>query len=195
MMKYIRAILRRMISILKIFMVKVLNPKSIKAPIIGVISPSTHFMINKGKITIGKKLQTRKNVEFTVNKGGKIVIGDNCFFNNNCIVAAHENIIIGNNCSFGPNVLIYDHDHDFRVANGKNEGKYKVSPIVIGDNVWIGANSVILRGSKIGDNSVIGAGTIIKTDIENDTIIYTKNEYERKQIKRGEKINEKNNYN
>lgn len=79
MMKYIRAILRRMISILKICMVKVLNPKSIKAPIIGVISPSTHFMINKGKITIGKKLQTRKNVEFTVNKGGKIVIGDNCF--------------------------------------------------------------------------------------------------------------------
>lgn len=82
---------------------------------------------------------------------------------------------------------MYDHDHDFRVANGKNEGKYKVSPIVIGDNVWIGANSVILRGSKIGNNSVIGAGTIIKTDIENDTIIYTKNEYERKQIKRGEK--------
>ena len=195
-MKYIKAVLRRIISFFKIFITKILNPKSFSAPIIGVISASTKFFINKGKIIIGKKLQTRRNVEFNVNKGGTIQIGDNCFFNNNCIVASHENVTIGNNCSFGPNVLIYDHDHDFRAPNGKSEGKYKTSPIIIGNNVWIGANVVILQGTKIGDNSVVAAGTILKTEVEENTLIYMKKEYAKKQIiKKGKQIHENNNNN
>lgn len=46
--------------------------------------------------------------------------------------------------------------------------------VVIGDNVWIGANSVILRGSRIGDNAVIAAGTIVKGTVESNTLVYDK---------------------
>lgn len=194
-MKYIKALYRRFISITKICFSKLIHPKSLKAPIAGVISATTHININKGKIIIGKKMQTRRNVEISANNGGKITIGNNCFFNNNCMVVAHDNISIGNDCSFGPNVLIYDHDHDFRAKGGKNEGKYRTSPIEIGNNVWIGANVIILRGTKICDNSVIAAGTVLKTDVENDTIIYTKKEYIRKRIDREDKFNEEHNNN
>ena len=61
--------------------------------------------------------------------------------------------------------MVYDHDHDFRAEGGVKSMQYKSSPIKIGNNVWIGANSIILRGTVIGDNAVIGAGSIVKGEV------------------------------
>lgn len=74
----------------------------------------------------------------------------------------------------GPNVLIYDHDHDFRKEEGLKKLKYKTAPVDIGDNVWIGANTIILRGTKIGNNCVIGAGSVIKGCYPDNSIVVQK---------------------
>jgi acetyltransferase-like isoleucine patch superfamily enzyme len=84
---------------------------------------------------------------------------------------SYEKITIGKDVQFGPNVLIYDHDHDFRKKNGLKELKYITSPVEIGDNVWIGANVVILRGTKIGNNCVVGAGSVITGEYQDNTVI------------------------
>ena len=126
-----------------------------------------------GKVYFGENLTTFNNVHLSA-VGGKLEIGDNVFFNRNCIVVCREGIKIGDGCVCGPNVCIYDHDHQFGYEGIGSD--YKTSQVSIGDNCWIGANSVILRGTHIGDHSVIGAGTVVKGDIPPHSIVYSSRE-------------------
>lgn len=144
--------------------------KKIHFNLISLVSPlaTLKTLSKKGMIIIGRKTAIRTNTELSAN-GGRIIIGNNCFVNRNCMIVSHESIIIGNNTTIGPNVCIYDHDHNYK----KSGDKFYVSkPIVIGNNVWIGAGAIILKGSIIGDNSVIGAGTIVSDCIDSDSLVY-----------------------
>lgn len=131
-----------------------------------------------GILKLGKGVSTSRNVEFKVNKSSTISIGDSCFFNNHCMVVSHNNVHIGNNCLFGPNVLIFDHDHDFRHQHGLSAGEFKSEPVKIGNNTWVGANVLILKGSSIGDNCVVGAGAIVKGNYPSNSIIVQKQQTE-----------------
>lgn len=114
--------------------------------------------------------------------GGKIKIGDNVFFNSGCIVISTSSIEIGDGSAFGTNVSIYDHDHIY-VKNGPQPwNENKSTPIKIGKNCWIGCNTIILRGSCIGDNCVIAAGTIIKGSIPDHTLVYNEKNIIMKEI-------------
>lgn len=123
---------------------------------------------DKGSIKIGKKAAVRRNTEVSVTKG-KIVIGNSCFINKNCMIVAHERIVIGKNTTIGPNVCIYDHDHD-------GEGGYQCAPVEIGDNTWIGASCIILKGVTIGNNVVIGAGSLVSHDVADNVVLYQRRE-------------------
>ncbi|XJZ27077.1 acyltransferase [Bacillota bacterium Lsc_1132] len=176
-MKYLKAIIRRLLAFLKLSSVKIIHINSFSFKINEMVSLSTRFaFLNGGHIKIGKSLATERNVDFHVAEGGVLTIGDNCYMNKNCVISCHKEIVIGNKCALGPNVMIYDNDHDFRAEGGKIAGKYKVSSVVIGNNVWIGANTVILRGTHIGDNCVIGAGSVISGHYPDNTIIVQKRE-------------------
>jgi acetyltransferase-like isoleucine patch superfamily enzyme len=83
-----------------------------------------------------------------------------------------KNIYIGSGTEFGTNVLIYDHDHDYRA--GLKTDKFKESPVKIGNNCWIGANSVILRGTVLGNNCVIAAGSVIRGEYPDNSVIIQK---------------------
>lgn len=119
-------------------------------------------ILNRSRITIGKKIMIRGPVYINAINGGIIDIGKNVFFNRNCSVTSMGKIIIGDFCMFGNNVVVVDHDHNF--TNG-NLNEYIKSEIKIGNNVWIGANSTILRGVTIGDNSIIGANSLVNKDV------------------------------
>ena len=93
----------------------------------------------------------------------RIVIGDNCGFSGSTIGAASE-IIIGNNVLVGANVIITDFDWHSDRSNTSPQ------PVVIKDNVWIGVNSTILKGVNIGENSVIGANSLVVKDIPANVI-------------------------
>ena len=111
-----------------------------------------------GRVKLGSFNQNRGNL-YLVADGGELIIGDHCFFNTGTCITTTEQIIIGDNCKIGNNVVIVDHDHNF-----KNDGEKEFisSKIEIGQGTWIGANVTILRGTKIGPNAVIGAGSVIK---------------------------------
>lgn len=103
-----------------------------------------------------KKLKMHNGAKIRVRKGGKLEIGKNFGMSNGCVVTAYDHIKIGDNVMLGPNVLIYDQDHDYQAEGGVAAMKFKTAPITIGNNVWIGANTLILRGTTIGDNTVVG---------------------------------------
>lgn len=137
-------------------------------------SPATDVSISsEAIISLGNKVRAHTGTRIKARKGAKIKIGDDVSFNYNCLVVAHDEINIGNGCEIGPGVLFYDHDHDFHGKSIK-EKAFRTSPINIGENVWIGANCIILRGVTIGDNCVIGAGSVVKGVIPPETIYIQK---------------------
>lgn len=135
------------------------------------------------KIIFGKGVTFRKSVSLSPIKEGKIVIGDNVFFNHFCSIYAMNKIVIGSGTIFGENVKVYDHNHcytNFHIPI-KEQG-YSSKPIFIGKHCWIASNVMILKGVTIGDNCVIGAGCIVYKDIPDNTILINKQEYIEKQI-------------
>lgn len=97
-----------------------------------------------------------------VNDGGSISIGTGCSIGRDVVISSASSIAIGNDCLVSYRVSILDHDHEF------SEGKTPVNSqpgergdIVIEDRCFIGANAVILKGVRIGHDSIIGAGSIV----------------------------------
>lgn len=135
-------------------------------------------IINQKRVCFGKETTFRSRFNLVVGRKGKIVIGNNCFFNNDCSINALNAITIGDGSIFGENVKIYDHNHRFVNEDMpiKEQG-YSVGTVTIGKHCWIGSNVVILKGAKIEDNCVIGAGCIVDGLIPRGSILKRKNEY------------------
>lgn len=172
------------IGILKILIYKLIHWSRIYFKSIPKANISANFHINKkAKIELGKKNRIRNNVAFYCLDKGKIKIGNNVFFNDNCMISCRDEIKIGNNCFFGNCVSIYDNDHDYK--NDLN--KYKTSKVIIGEGTWVGCNVTILRGCNIGKNCVIAAGTIVNCDIHDNSIVYNEKNTIVKHIERKNK--------
>lgn len=183
MCRYIRGIFRRVFSNMKLLFLKLIYGNRLHFKVFENFSVSTLLhMEESGQIIFYKNISTKKNVQFNSYGCGKIVIGDNCFFNDNCRLDSHEFIEIGENCRFGPNVIIYDHDHDIKSLKEKNFNQYITAPISIGKNSWIGAGCIILKGCSIGNNCVIGAGTVLTKSIPDNTIVTQKIEYRYRKV-------------
>lgn len=96
----------------------------------------------------------------------RIKIGYNVFINRNVYITARENITIGDNVLIGPSVIINSGMHIYKDKDKliRNQG-HDIKSIIIGNDVWIGANAVIMPGVVIGDGSIIGAGAIVTKSI------------------------------
>jgi acetyltransferase-like isoleucine patch superfamily enzyme len=96
-----------------------------------------------------------------------VSVGDNTRLHGTCI-HAYDRISIGDNCLIAANCQIFDcnrHELSFDNPEKRLESTIKASPITIKDNVWIGANSIILPGVNIGEGSVVAAGSIVNKDV------------------------------
>ena len=119
--------------------------------------------------------------ELRLDDQAELIIGDNCGMSS-AVLWAYKSITIGNNVLIGGGCLIMDSDRhsiDYRIRNGNirdEKGKKidtqsaKTAPIVIEDDVLIGARVIILKGVKIGARSIIGAGSVVTKDIPSDVI-------------------------
>jgi maltose O-acetyltransferase len=124
-----------------------------------------------GAIRIGRRVQLREGCEVWA-VGGRIEIGENVFFNRFCSLIARGGIEVGSDCLFGPNVGVYDHDHRFDDAARPIWAQaYRIEPVSIGSNVWIGANVVVTAGVRIGDRAVVAANSVGTTDVESGTMV------------------------
>lgn len=134
---------------------------------------------NNGEIKLGDNVslnsfpsgQMFKTGLFTHLQTSIIKIGNNCILNGT-IVHSRNKIIIGDDCLFGPGVVILDNDsHNPSIdPTIRRSGEVADSPVIIGNNVWIGMRSVIMKGVHIGDNSIIAAGSIVTKDIPNNQL-------------------------
>ena len=120
-----------------------------------------------GKIVkelFGKSENAFLNPPFYCDYGSHIEVGKNFFANYNCTIIDVAKVIIGDNCQMAPNVAIYTAGHPVHPDSRNSMYEYGVG-VTIGDNVWIGGNTVILPGVHIGSNTVIGAGSVVTKDI------------------------------
>ena len=127
---------------------------------------------DESEIVIGDGFSIRNHIIFNVNEKGKLILGNNIFINDGVKINVRDKVVIGNETIIGQNVLIYDHDHNYRNRDYKNS--FVTEPVIIGKNVWIGSGVIILKGVKIGDNSVIAAGSVLTHDIGANTLYYEK---------------------
>lgn len=115
---------------------------------------------------------------FFCDYGENISIGENTFVNTNCMFLDNNKITVGKNGLIAPSVQIYTAIHPLnaseRIIENGNETHYLTStkPVTIGDNVWIGGNSVIFPGVTIGNNVTIGAGSVVTKDIPDNVLAF-----------------------
>lgn len=116
------------------------------------------------KELFGKSENAFVNPPFYCDYGKNIEVGKNFYANYNCTILDVAKVIIGDNCMLAPNVAIYTAGHPVHPLTRNTLYEYGIE-ITIGDNVWIGGNTVICPGVHIGSNTVIGAGSVVTKDI------------------------------
>lgn len=100
--------------------------------------------------------------------GGSLEL--DCFFiGRHSVIAAQERVTIGRGTGVAEYVIIRDSNHDS--AHPLESMRYVTRPIVIGENVWIGAGAIILPGVTIGDDAIIAGGAIVTSDVRSGTTV------------------------
>jgi len=133
--------------------------------VLGRVSVTNHHRIDIGARV---RFDGRTVPIELVSWSGPLTIGEGTYINYGCSISAHAGVSIGRNCLLGTYVLIMDNDyHDTR-----DHTKAGVSnPIVIDDEVWIGARAIVLKGVHVGRGAVIGAGAVVVKDVAPRTVV------------------------
>lgn len=139
------------------------------------VHPSMKLAVRRGgSLVLRNRVTAASQTMLLVERGARLMLGRHVSLSRGVQIVCHDQIEIGAETMLANNVMIFDHDHDFRAPGGLAERKYRTAPVVIGKNVWIGANAVILRGTTIGDNAVVGAGCVVKGEVPASTVLVQK---------------------
>ena len=129
----------------------------------------------KGQIEILKKLLGKTKSKFRIEQpfmcdyGYNIELGENFYANHNLIILDGNKVIFGDNVFIAPNCAFYTAGHPLDYET-RNKGLEYAKPIKVGNNVWIGGNVCVMPGVTIGDNTVIGAGSVVTKDIPSNVV-------------------------
>lgn len=107
--------------------------------------------------------------DFYCDYGYNIELGENFYSNHNLVILDAAKVTIGDNVAIGPNCGLYCAIHPIE-ASERIKWVETAKPVTIGDNVWLGGNVVVLPGVTIGENTVIGAGSVVTKDIPSNVI-------------------------
>ena len=149
--------------------------------------------------SVGKLLRVGRNCRLQARSGGKLRLGDRVIIGNGTVLSAlhggeirigsdagigagsrlicHARIEIGEGCNVAPQVSFYDHDHVFDLE-GVHRNEYKTGPITVGAKSWIGAGTIVLRGTEIGEACLIGAGSVVKGTVPSHSRLIQRRETE-----------------
>ena len=125
---------------------------------------------DKASFIVGSNVICRNFENFRV-PSGKLILHDGVFINNSCSFNCMERIEIGAGAMMGEGVRFYDHDHVY-TAEKIEKWQWTTAPIRVGRDCWIGSNVTILKGVTIGDNTIIGAGCLVRNDIPANSVVY-----------------------
>ena len=177
--KPIRFLIRECLKCFHLLLLKYNNVSYEELPIIN----GKMLISNRGEFNIGKNVTFNNSMTsnfvglfkpctISVEKEGSLIIGDNAGISGISIYCSNK-IIIGQYVNIGGNVCIWDTDfHPLGFMDRRINNKLKIpsSPISIGDDVFIGSNSIILKGVNIGNRSIIGAGSVVTKNVPTDEI-------------------------
>lgn len=135
----------------------------------GTLGRGTKIM-GAPKIYIGDRVAIRDRV--MIGGNGILAVGDRTAINAECIITAMERVTIGSDVMLAPRVYVLDVDHSFddRSLPISKQG-YKICPVVIDDDVWVGTGVVICCGVHIGHGAVIGANSVVTRDVPSYAIV------------------------
>lgn len=127
-------------------------------------------IVGRGGISLGDRVVLRRDV--LIGGNGELAIGHGTSVNEGVIIAATHRVKIGNNCMIAPRAYIMDVDHQYerRDIPVAKQG-YRSEPVTIGNDVWIGAQAVILKGVVIGDGAIIAANSVVNRNVGSYTIV------------------------
>ncbi len=132
-----------------------------------VIGRGLHVSGYLNRIKIGKRCSIHNGVRIVVDKNGFLSIGNNTLISANVnLNCCNGKIYIGNNIMIAANTYIIDNDHNIYEQLSARESGHIIKDVSIEDNVWIGANCVVLKGVVIGEGAIIGAGSIVTKDVK-----------------------------
>ncbi|EPR70806.1 sugar O-acetyltransferase [Cyclobacterium qasimii] len=124
---------------------------------------------------------------FFCDYGYNISVGDQVFFNFNCVLLDITPIKIGNRSMFGPGVHIYSATHPLDAKTRGSSLEFG-KPVTVGDDVWVGGGAIICPGVTIGDRSIVAAGAVVTRDVPADVIVGGNPAKIIKNIDQGEKM-------
>lgn len=107
---------------------------------------------------------TLATIELAVNRGGTLEIGEETFVNYGTSLSASQLVRIGPRCNIGTHCIVMDNDFHCLEPERRLE-RPESRPIVLEENVWLGARAIVLPGVTIGEGSVIGAGSVVTRDV------------------------------
>ena len=131
---------------------------------------SPFFISKKGSVRIKDGSQL-SNGFICDAYGGNVLIGENTFIGPNVIIYGHGYVTIGDNCLVAMGCKIIAANHTYALGTNINMQKNIFKPIVIGNDVWIGADTKVLAGVIIGDGCVVAAGSVVTKSIPANTIV------------------------
>lgn len=126
---------------------------------------------NNGTIHIGERVKINAGflpIELGTFPGGQLIIGENTYINYATSICAQSSVRIGKNCGIGNYSLIMD--TDFHTI-GDFAKQPEASPVILEDDVWLGARVIVLKGVTIGQGAVIAAGAVVTRDVAPYTLV------------------------
>ena len=122
---------------------------------------------NRGRMVIGERVQlvsTIATLELVADADGLLEIGARTLVNFGCSLVATKLVRIGAHCHIGPYTMMLDNDFH-RVEPERRLERPPSKPIIVEDNVWIGARVIVMPGVTVGRDSCIGAGSVVTSDV------------------------------
>ena len=121
------------------------------------------------QVRIGENCVLEPDIRFKFDgpwePGPNIEVGDKTFVGTNVEFNVRGKVVIGSQCMIGAGCRFVDHDHGIEANTPMGDQDCETSPIRLQDDVWLGADVVILKGVSIGSGSVVGAGAVVRTNV------------------------------
>lgn len=140
---------------------------------------NTCNILNNGSIELGNSVSVNsfpdgepyKVCLYAYFPTSRITVGNSCNLNGT-VIYCRKSVTIGDYCMFGPGVVILDNNsHNTSIdALERRTGEIKEAPVVLEDNVWVGMRSIIMKGVRIGRNSIITPNSVVVRDVEPNSV-------------------------
>jgi acetyltransferase-like isoleucine patch superfamily enzyme len=167
-LRFILGVKEQIYSGIRIYFLKLKYPSlKIEGSYIG--KGCSVVVVDGSDVTL-KNVYIHNGVNIKAEKGSSLFIKDS-YIGYNSVIVSYNSIEIGEHCEIAEMVVIRDQDHDYSTGNLIKNSGYKSEAIKIGRNVWIGAKASILKGVIIGDNSVVGAHSLVNKSFPASSII------------------------